>query len=140
MADQERRGAYVLAEAEGQRAATLIATGTEVALAMAARAKLAQEGIQVAVVSAPSFELFRQQDESYQNAVLGDAPRIGIEAAAGFGWERWLGPNGIFIGMAGFGASAPADALYEHFGITEAAIIGRREEERNLKRGSENRD
>ncbi|HVE20594.1 MAG TPA: transketolase [Acidocella sp.] len=117
------RGAYVLAEAEGKRAATLIATGTEVALAMAARAKLAQEGIQVAVVSAPSFELFQQQDESYQNAVLGDAPRIGIEAAAGFGWERWLGPNGIFIGMTGFGASAPADALYEHFGITEAAIM-----------------
>jgi transketolase len=117
------RGAYVLAEAEGKRAATLIATGTEVALAMAARAKLAQEGIQVAVVSAPSFELFAQQDESYQNAVLGDAPRIGIEAASGFGWERWLGPNGTFIGMTGFGASAPAEALYEHFGITEAAIM-----------------
>jgi transketolase len=117
------RGAYVLAEAEGKRAATLIATGTEVALAMAARAKLAQEGIQVAVVSAPSFELFAQQDEGYQHEVLGDAPRIGIEAASGFGWERWLGPNGIFIGMTGFGASAPAEALYEHFGITEAAIM-----------------
>jgi transketolase len=117
------RGAYVLAEAEGNRAATLIATGTEVSLAMAARAKLAQEGIQVAVVSAPSFELFAQQDESYQHEVLGDAPRIGIEAASGFGWERWLGPNGIFIGMTGFGASAPAEALYEHFGITEAAIM-----------------
>ncbi len=117
------RGAYVLAEAEGKRAATLIATGTEVALAMAARAKLAQEGIQVAVVSAPSFELFAQQDESYQAEVLGDAPRIGIEAASGFGWERWLGANGTFIGMTGFGASAPAETLYEHFGITETAIM-----------------
>jgi transketolase len=117
------RGAYVLAEAEGKRDATLIATGTEVSLAMAARAKLVQEGIQVAVVSVPSFELFLQQDESYQNAVLGDAPRIGIEAASGFGWDRWLGPDGIFIGMTGFGASAPAEALYEHFAITEAAIM-----------------
>jgi transketolase len=74
-------------------------------------------------VSAPSFELFAQQDAGYRNAVLGTAPRIGIEAAGGFGWERWLGVNGIFIGMSGFGASAPAEALYEHFGITEAAIV-----------------
>ena len=90
---------------------------------MAARAKLAQEGIQVAVVSVPSFELFAQQDASYQHAVLGDAPRIGIEAASGYGWERWLGADGAFIGMTGFGASAPAETLYEHFGITEAAIM-----------------
>ena len=117
------RGAYVLAEAEGARAATLIATGTEVALAMAARAVLANEGLQVAVVSAPSFGLFAQQDASYQAAVLGSAPRIGIEAAVGFGWERWLGPEGVFIGMSSFGASAPGEVLYEHFGITEAAIV-----------------
>jgi transketolase len=117
------RGAYVLAEAEGKRAATLIATGTEVALAMAARAALAKEGIAAAVVSAPSFELFARQDASYQQAVLGSAPRVGIEAAAGFGWERWLGNDGIFIGMTGFGASAPGDTLYQHFGITEAAIV-----------------
>ncbi len=117
------RGAYVLAEAEGARAATIIATGTEVSLAMAARAALAKEGIQVAVVSAPSFELFARQDESYQQAVLGTAPRIGVEAAIGYGWERWLGPKGIFIGMTGFGASAPAETLYDHFGITEAAIV-----------------
>jgi len=116
------RGAYVLAEAEGERAATIIATGTEVALAMAARKTLAAQGVQVAVVSAPSFELFAQQDAAYQAEVLGSAPRIGVEAAIGFGWERWLGPNGVFIGMTGFGASAPAEVLYEHFGITEAAI------------------
>jgi transketolase len=117
------RGAYVLAEAEGPRAATLIATGTEVSLAMAARAALAKEGIQVAVVSAPSFELFEKQDASYRAEVLGTALRIGIEAAIGYGWDRWLGPEGKFIGMGGFGASAPAEELYKHFGITEAAII-----------------
>jgi transketolase len=117
------RGFYVLAEAAGERAATLIASGTELALAMAARATLAKDGIQVAVVSAPSFELFAKQDASYHAAVLGTAPRIGIEAAGGFGWERWLGPDGIFIGMTGFGASAPAEALYEYFGISEAAIV-----------------
>ena len=118
------KGAYVLADAEGgERTATIIATGTEVSLAMAARATLAKEGIHVAVVSAPSFELFAQQDAGYQASVLGNAPRIGVEAAIGFGWERWLGANGIFIGMGGFGASAPAEALYEHFGITEAAIV-----------------
>ncbi|MGP8025707.1 MAG: transketolase [Acidocella sp.] len=117
------RGAYVLAEAEGgQRAATIIATGTEVAIAMAARKALAAQGIQVAVVSAPCFELFAKQDATYQAEVLGNAPRIGVEAACGFGWERWLGPNGVFIGMTGFGASAPAEVLYEHFGITEAAV------------------
>jgi transketolase len=121
--NKSARGAYIVAEAEQNRAATIIATGTEVALAIAARATLAKEGIDVAVVSAPSFELFAKQDPSYQRAVLGTAPRIGVEAAIGFGWERWLGPDGIFIGMNGFGASAPAEHLYEHFGITEAAIV-----------------
>jgi transketolase len=94
-----------------------------VSLAMAARESLGKEGIDVAVVSAPSFELFGQQDATYQASVLGSGPRIGVEAAGGFGWERWLGADGIFIGMSGFGASAPAEALYHHFGITEAAIV-----------------
>jgi transketolase len=117
------RGGYVLAEADGPRAATLIATGTEVSLAMAARARLKAAGVEVAVVSLPSFELFARQDAGYRDEVLGSAPRIGIEAAIGFGWERWLGPEGLFIGMAGFGASAPAETLYTHFGITERAIV-----------------
>jgi transketolase len=121
--NKSARGAYVLAEADGKRAATLIATGTEVALAMAARATLAKEGIQVAVVSAPSFELFAKQDKTYRDATLGTAPRIGIEAASEFGWDRWLGEAGTFIGMRNFGASAPAEDLYEYFGITEAAIV-----------------
>ncbi|MDE8345858.1 MAG: transketolase [Acidocella sp.] len=121
--NKSARGAYVLAEADGARAATIIATGTELAIAMAARQSLAAFGCQVAVVSAPCFELFARQDAAYRAAVLGSAPRIGIEAASGFGWERWLGDDGVFIGMAGFGASAPAEILYEHFGITERAIV-----------------
>ena len=117
------RGGYVVAEAEGKRAATLIATGSEVGLALTARDALAAEGIQVAVVSLPSWELFAAQDASYRDQVLGDGLRVGIEAAVGFGWDRWLGPDGVFIGMTGFGASAPADVLYKHFGITPEAVV-----------------
>ena len=117
------RGGYVVAEAEGKRAATLIATGSEVGLALAARDALATEGVQVAVVSLPSWELFAAQDASYRDQVLGDGLRVGIEAAVGFGWDRWLGPDGVFIGMTGFGASAPADVLYKHFGITPEAVV-----------------
>jgi transketolase len=116
------RGGYVLADAEGARQATLIATGSEVSIAMEARAKLAAEGIQTAVVSLPCWELFETQDAGYRDAVLGTAFRVGVEAACGFGWERWLGLDGEFIGMTGFGASAPADVLYEYFGITAEAI------------------
>jgi len=116
------RGGYVLAEAEGARQATLIATGSEVPIAMDARAALAAEGIAVAVVSLPCWELFDGQDAAYRAQVLGGAPRFGIEAACGFGWERWLGPDGVFIGMTGFGASAPFEELYRHFGITAEAI------------------
>ena len=116
------RGGYVLAEATGPRAATLIATGSEVAIAMDARAALASDGIQTAVVSLPCWELFEAQDEAYRSAVLGNAPRFGIEAASGFGWERWLGADGVFIGMTDFGASAPYEVLYKHFGITPEAI------------------
>ena len=114
-------GGYVLAEAEGPRQATLIATGSEVSLAMEARSALAAEGIQAAVVSMPCWELFSAQDADYRAKVLGTAFRVGIEAAGDFGWDRWLGPDGVFIGMPGFGASAPADVLYKHFGITAEA-------------------
>jgi len=117
------RGGYVLAEAEGRRAATLVATGSEVAIAMDARSALAAEGMNVAVVSLPCWELFSQQDEDYRMQVLGFAPRIGIEAASGFGWERWLGNDGVFIGMTDFGASAPYEVLYKHFGITPEAVV-----------------
>ena len=87
------RGGYVLAESEGPRQATLISTGSEVPLAMAAREALAADGIGVAVVSLPCWELFAAQDESYRAQVLGGAPRVGIEAAGDFGWDRWLWPG-----------------------------------------------
>jgi transketolase len=117
------RGGYLLADAEGPRQATLIATGSEVSIAMAARESLAAEGVAVAVVSLPCWELFSQQDDTYRASVLGGAPRLGIEAAGGFGWERWLGNDGVFIGMSDFGASAPYEDLYKHFGITPDAVV-----------------
>jgi transketolase len=116
------RGGYVLAEADGPRAATLISTGSEVSIAMAARELLAAGGIRVAVVSLPCWELFAAQDEAWRAGVLGGAPRFGIEAGVAQGWEHWLGPDGVFIGMTGFGASAPPEVLYKHFGITADAI------------------
>ena len=115
------RGGYVLAEANGPRQATLIATGSEVALAMEARNLLAGDNIQAAVVSLPCWELFAAQDASYRDEVLGTAHRVGIEAGVAMGWERWLGPDGVFIGMSSFGASAPEPELYKHFGITAEA-------------------
>jgi len=120
------RGAYVLAEAEGgasKRAATLLATGSEVSVAMAARDALKAEGVAVAVISMPCWELFEEQNDDYRSNVLGDAPRIGIEAAVQFGWDRYLRDGDTFIGMAGFGASAPAPQLFEHFGITASAVV-----------------
>jgi transketolase len=117
------RGGYVLAEAEGPRRATIIATGSEVPIAMAAREKLAGDNIAVAVVSLPCWELFAQQDNAYKAQVLGGAPRVGIEAAGSFGWEQWLGPEGTFIGMTGFGASANYEDLYNYFGITPDAVV-----------------
>jgi len=117
------RGGYVLAEAEGgRRDVTLMATGSEVSLAVEAAGQLGRAGIKAAVVSLPSFELFRAQSEAYRSGVLGTAPRIGIEAAVMQGWHEWLRPADAFIGMSGFGASAPIDRLYQHFGITAAHI------------------
>jgi transketolase len=89
---------------------------------MEARALLAKEGIEAVVVSMPCWELFAAQPVAYREAVLGSAPRVAVEAAVAFGWERWLGERGAFVGMAGFGASAPAPQLYEHFGIAPAAV------------------
>jgi transketolase len=116
------KGAYVLAEADGTRDVTLLATGSEVALAMDARKLLADAGVAAAVVSMPCWELFAAQPVAYRDAVLGTAPRVAVEAAVSFGWERWLGSEGAFVGMDGFGASAPAARLFEHFGITPAHV------------------
>ncbi|HUC63183.1 MAG TPA: transketolase [Alphaproteobacteria bacterium] len=118
------KGAYVLAPASAERRVTLLATGSEVEIALAARAKLEAEGIATAVVSMPSWELFERQSEAYRREVLGPASvRVAVEAAVGFGWERYLGPAGGFVGMTGFGASAPSADLYKHFGITADAVL-----------------
>ena len=120
--NRSARGAYVLAEAEGPRQVTLLATGSEVSIAMAAREALARDKIVAAVVSMPCWELFEQAPQEYRDAVIGSAPRVAVEAAVQFGWERWLGPHGAFIGMTGFGASAPGEALFPHFGITPEKV------------------
>ncbi len=133
------RGAYVLEEAgSGVRDVTLLATGSEVAIAVEARAILAARGIRAAVVSMPCWSLFERQDPAYRAAVLGPegGVRVGIEAAVKFGWERWLGCDGPFIGMTGFGASGPAEDLYRRFGITaEAAADAAETALRNRGRG-----
>ena len=117
--NMSQNGAYVLRETQGARDITILATGSEVEIAkVASDALMAESGIKAAVVSMPCWEQFEAQSEEYQSSVLGNAPRIGIEAAGRMGWDRWIGEGGKFIGMAGFGASAPAPELYEHFGIT----------------------
>mgnify|MGYP000684084170 CR=1 FL=1 len=83
---------------------------------------LREEGISAAVVSMPCWELFKQQPAAYRAEVLGSAPRVGVEAAVRNDWDQWLTPEGGFVGMTGFGASAPAEQLYEHFGITADAV------------------
>jgi transketolase len=114
-------GAYELAGADGAKL-TLLATGSEVELALKARDLLKAGGIAARVVSMPCWELFEQQDAAYRRAVLGTAPRVAVEAACREGWDRYLPPKGAFVGMDGFGASAPADALYKHFNITPEAV------------------
>lgn len=117
------RGAYVVGAAPAKRDVTLIATGSEVGLALEAQAALAKEGLQVCVVSMPSFELFRRQERSYRDGVIGGAPCVAIEAGVVTGWHEWMLPGDVFVGMDGFGASAPAPELYKHFGITVEAIV-----------------
>jgi len=118
------RGAYVAAEATGPRRVSLLATGSEVSIAIEAQAKLAGEGIEAAVVSMPCWSLFERQGAAYREQVLGAGTvRVAVEAAIGFGWERWTGSEGGFVGMKGFGASAPAGDLYKHFGITADAVV-----------------
>jgi transketolase len=97
--NRSRQGGYVLAEAEGGRRVTLIASGSEVAIAMAARDLLLRDGIGAAVVSLPCWRLFEEASGEYRDRVLGPAPRVAVEAAVAFGWERWLGPHGAFVGM-----------------------------------------
>ncbi|MGH6709993.1 MAG: transketolase [Bradyrhizobium sp.] len=117
------QGAYVIVEPEGGRDVTLIATGSEVTIALTAAKLLANDHVRAAVISAPCFDLFRQQSREYRAGVLGTVPRIGVEAAVEGDWARWLGDSGEFVGMTGFGASAPAEVLYREFGITAEAVV-----------------
>jgi transketolase len=121
-ANWSAKGAYVVYEPSKPRQVTILSTGSEVQLALAAAKTLDADGIAAAAVSMPCWELFRQQPDDYRRRVLGDTPRVAVEAGVRFGWDEWIGPEGAFIGMTGFGASAPAEALYKHFGITAEAV------------------
>ncbi|AQT43553.1 transketolase [Bartonella sp. W8122] len=117
-------GAYELMTASDEAKVTIFASGSEVEIAVKARNELENKGIPTRVVSVPCFELFEHQVESYQTALIGTAPvKIAIEAAIRQGWDRFIGRDGVFIGMHSFGASGPIDALYKHFGITPEAVV-----------------
>ncbi len=117
------RGAYQLLGAETPAQVTIFATGTEVSVAVAARDLLAADGIGARVVSVPCWELFDEQPADYQAQVIGETPvRVAVEAGVREGWDRFIGETGAFIGMKTFGASAPAEVLYKHFGITAEAV------------------
>ena len=117
------QGGYVLSPASGEEIAVLIATGSEVQIAMQAQSELKKEGKHVRVVSMPCFELFEKQSEDYRKEVLGgNLPKLAIEAGVRFGWDRWIG-NGAFVGMESFGASAPYKDLFEYFNINSQAVL-----------------
>jgi transketolase len=117
-------GAYELVAAQGEAKVSLFASGSEVEIAVAAQKQLAERGIASRVVSVPSLELLLAQPEEKQNAIIGNAPvKVAIEAAVRWGWDAVIGHDGAFVGMHGFGASAPAKDLYKHFGITAEAAV-----------------
>ena len=119
-------GAYEIKSSDGETQVNLIATGSEVSLAVEVYEELKNNGINSRVVSAPSFELFNKQDNDYIEQTLGQSGlRVGIEASTGLGWHNYLGDKGLFIGMNGFGASAPAEQLYKNFGIDKENIINK---------------
>ena len=122
--DLSARGAYELTRPQGPAEVTIFAAGTEVAVAMAARGLLEVDGIAARVVSAPCWALFERQSAAYQAEVIGQSPlRVAVEAGVQQGWDRFIGEDGLFVGMHGFGASAPADRLYQQFGITPEAVV-----------------
>lgn len=123
-------GAYEFLTASDEAQVTLFASGSELQIAVKAHAVLEEKGIPTRVVSVPCFELFSQQSCSYQRALIGEAPiKIAIEAAVAQGWERFIGCDGVFIGMEGFGASGAIDDLYAHFGITWENVVATAEKE-----------
>jgi transketolase len=116
-------GAYEVSPAEGRAKATIFASGSEVEVALGAQKLLNERGMTARVVSVPSLELFLSQPADVRRAVMGDAPiRVAVEAAVRWGWDALIGPDGLFVGMRGFGASAPYKDLYRHFGITPEAV------------------
>ena len=130
------RGAYELAAAEGTARASLFATGSEVAVALDAKAILDAEGTPCRVVSAPCWELFASQDEEYRTGIVAaDTVRVAVEAAALFGWERFVGADGAVVGMNGFGTSAPGADAFAHFAITAEAVAAAARERLQLQRG-----
>lgn len=117
------KGGYIISAAQGVIKATLIATGTEVSLAVDAQKQLRNLGIEVNVVSMPCCELFDRQPEEYRRAVLGSVPRIAIEAGSTFGWHKYVGDNGAVLGIDSFGASGKGDEVYAHFGLTVENVV-----------------
>ena len=118
------KGGYVLSPATKAEKVVLIATGSEVEIALTAQKTLEDEGIGARVVSLPCFSLFAAQSAAYRKDVLGGKlPKVAVEAGVRDGWDAWIGPEGGFVGMDGFGASAPYKALYKHFGITAEAVV-----------------
>jgi transketolase len=118
------RGAYLLQPSKGKPQVTLIATGSEVEIAVQAKKLLESQGIAVALVSMPCMDIFAEQDPAYRMQVIDPSSvRIAVEAGAPMSWDRWIGDNGAFIGMTTFGASAPYQVLYKHFGITPENIV-----------------
>jgi transketolase len=120
------RGGYIVADdPDGQPQVILIATGSELGVTVEAHEKLKAEGVRSRVVSMPSWELFDQQDAAYRSAVLpaGIKARVAVEAGIKFGWERYLGDHGVFVGMTGYGASAPGGTLFKEFGFTADNIV-----------------
>jgi transketolase len=118
------RGGYELFAAKGEAKVSLFASGSEVEIAVAAQKQLEAAGIATRVVSVPSLELLLAQPADRRSAIIGNAPvKLAIEAAVRFGWDAVIGPDGIFVGMSTFGASAPAKDLYKHFGITAEAVV-----------------
>jgi transketolase len=127
-------GAYELVAAQGEARVSIFATGSEVQIAVAAQKQLAERGVATRVVSVPSLELLLAQPAEQQRAIIGDAPvKIAVEAAVRWGWDAVIGQDGEFIGMHGFGASAPAKDLFKHFGITAEAVVDAASKRLNMK-------
>jgi len=118
------RGAYELSPTSEKAQVSIFASGSEVSLAIAAQVQLEKQGVPTRVVSVPCFELFRAQPEAYRRQTIGNAPaNVAVEAAIRLGWDEFIGAGGAFVGMSGFGASAPAKDVYKHFGITAEAVV-----------------